>query len=60
MQTESFQHLLMSEALEPSIGASHQILVHLASFRKEDFYKSINQKQELPIAAMFVDGSGQN
>jgi hypothetical protein len=45
---------------EPSIGASHQILVHLASFRKEDFYKSTNQKQELPIAAMFVNGSGQN
>jgi hypothetical protein len=29
-------------------------------FREEDFKKSANQKQELPMAAMFVDGSGQN
>jgi hypothetical protein len=27
---------------------------------REDFKKSANQKQELPMAAMFVDGSGQN
>ena len=26
----------------------------------EDFLKSSNQKQELPVAAMFVNGSGQN
>jgi hypothetical protein len=26
----------------------------------EDFFKSTNQKQELPVAAMFVNGSGQN
>jgi hypothetical protein len=25
-----------------------------------DFLKSANQKQELPVAAMFVNGSGQN
>ena len=25
-----------------------------------DFHKSTNQKQELPVAAMFVNGSGQN
>jgi hypothetical protein len=30
-----------------------------SSFR-EDFFKLTNQKQELPVAAMFVDGSGQN
>ena len=24
------------------------------------FFKSANQKQELPVAAMFVNGSGQN
>jgi hypothetical protein len=30
-----------------------------SSFR-EDFFKSDNQKQELPMAAMFVDGSGLN
>jgi hypothetical protein len=27
---------------------------------REDFYKSNNQKQELPVAAMFVNGSGRN
>jgi len=26
----------------------------------EDFYKSTNQKQVLPVAAMFVNGSVQN
>jgi hypothetical protein len=29
-------------------------------FRGEDFKKSANQKQELPVAAMFVNQSGQN
>ena len=29
-------------------------------FRVEDFQKSTNQKQELPVAVMFVNGSGQN
>jgi hypothetical protein len=27
---------------------------------REDFFKSINQKQELLVAAMFVNGSGRN
>jgi hypothetical protein len=31
-----------------------------SGFRGEDFKKSANQKQELPMAAMFVNGSGQN
>jgi hypothetical protein len=31
-----------------------------SGFRGENFQKSANQKQELPMAAMFVDGSGQN
>ena len=45
----------------PAIDASYQVLVHLAkSFRGEDFWKSANQKQELPVVAMFVNGSGQN
>ena len=30
-----------------------------SSFREEDFKKSANQKQELPMAAMFVIGLGQ-
>ena len=29
-------------------------------FRVEDFQKLTNQKQELPVVAMFVNGSGQN
>jgi hypothetical protein len=31
-----------------------------SSFRGEDLKKLANQKQELPVAAMFVNGSGQN
>ena len=44
-----------------SIDASYQVSVHLAKrFQRRRFLKSANQKQELPVAAMFVDGSGQN
>jgi hypothetical protein len=31
-----------------------------SGFREEDFLKSANQKQELPVAAMFVNGSERN
>jgi hypothetical protein len=31
-----------------------------SGFRGEEFKNSANQKQELPMAAMFVNGSGQN
>jgi hypothetical protein len=31
-----------------------------SGFREEDFFKSAYQKQELPVAAIFVNGSGQN
>jgi hypothetical protein len=31
-----------------------------SGFRGEDLKKLANQKQELPVAAMFVKGSGQN
>ena len=31
-----------------------------SGFRGEDFKKSVNQKQELPVVAMFVNGSGRN
>ena len=46
---------------EPSIDASYKASVHLAKRfqRKIFFYKSTNQKQELPVAAIFVNGSGQ-
>jgi hypothetical protein len=30
-----------------------------SSFRGEDLKKSANQKQELPVAAMFGNGSGK-
>jgi hypothetical protein len=46
---------------EPSIDASYQVSVHLAKrFQRRRFLKSANQKQEMPVAAMFVNGSGQN
>jgi hypothetical protein len=35
-------------------------LIWLSGFRGEDLKKSANQKQELPVAAMFVNGSGRN
>jgi hypothetical protein len=31
-----------------------------SGFRGENLKKSANQKQELPVAAMFVNGSGEN
>jgi hypothetical protein len=31
-----------------------------SGFRGEDLKKLDNQKQELPVVAMFVNGSGQN
>jgi hypothetical protein len=44
---------------EPSIGVSYQVSVHLLS-EKKNKKKSANQKQELPMAAMFVNGSELN
>ena len=45
----------------PSIDASYQVLVQLAKqFQEEDFKKSTNLKQELHMAAMFVNELGQN
>jgi hypothetical protein len=45
----------------PGIDASYQVSIHLAKqFQRRRFKKSANQKQELPIAAMLVNGSGQN
>jgi hypothetical protein len=31
-----------------------------SGFRGKYFFKSANQKQEFPMVAMFVNGSGQN
>ena len=45
----------------PSIEASYQDSVHLVKrFQRRRFFKSANQKQEPPVAAMFVNGSGRN
>jgi hypothetical protein len=38
----------------------HSVILLLPLFRGEDFFKSANQKQELPMAAMFVNGLGRN
>jgi hypothetical protein len=34
--------------------------IWLRSFRGEDFLNSANQKKKLPVAAIFVNGPGQN
>jgi hypothetical protein len=45
----------------PPIDASYQVSVHLAErFQRRRFKKSANQRQKLPVAAMFVNGSGHN
>jgi hypothetical protein len=45
----------------PAIDASYQVSVHLAKrFQRKIFFKSANQKQEFPMVAVFVNGSGQN
>jgi hypothetical protein len=41
--------------LPPNFGSFWQ-----SSFREEDFQKATNLKQELPVAAMFVNGSKRN
>jgi hypothetical protein len=35
-------------------------IIWQSGFRGEDFFKSTNQKQELPMVAMFVNGLEQN
>jgi hypothetical protein len=45
-----------------SIDASYPVSVHLAKrFQRRRFsFKLTYQKQELPVVAMFVNGSGRN
>jgi hypothetical protein len=40
-------------------GPAMFLFIWPSSFRGEDLKKSANQKQELPMAAVFVDGSRQ-
>jgi hypothetical protein len=43
----------------PPIDASYQVSVHLAKrFQRRRFFR--NQKQELSVVDMFVDGLGQD
>jgi hypothetical protein len=35
-------------------------IIWQSGFRGEEFLKSANQKQESPVVAMFVNGSGRN
>ena len=45
----------------PAIDASTKFrIIWPNSFRGEEFFKSTNQKQESPVVAMFVIGSGRN
>jgi hypothetical protein len=46
----------------PSNDASYQVMIHLAKWlqRRSFFKKSTNQKQELSVAVMFVNGSELN
>ena len=45
----------------PSIDASYQVSVHFAKrFQRRRLKKTANQKQELPVVAMFVNGLGRN
>jgi aspartyl aminopeptidase len=46
---------------EPSICASHQISVHLAKqFQRRRFLEINQSEQEMPVVAIFVNGSKQN
>jgi hypothetical protein len=53
----TFRSVLRKLYTEPSIGASYQISVHLAAWfqRRRFLEKSTNQKQELPMVAIFVN-----
>jgi hypothetical protein len=45
----------------PSIYASYQVLDHLAKrFQRKIFLEIDQSEKELPVAAMFVIGSGRN
>jgi hypothetical protein len=45
----------------PSIGAFYQVSFYLAKrLQRKQIEKSTNQKQELPVAAMFFNGSERN
>jgi hypothetical protein len=54
----SFCHHLVSVVCH--LFTFHILIFWPSDFRGEDFKKSDIQKQESPVVAMFVNGSGQN
>ena len=60
MLPTKFQFILESIFRNQPIKNKKFRFIWTCGFRGEDLKKSANQKQELPVAAMFVNGSGQN
>ena len=56
------QNEMINLSRGPSNDASYQISVHLAKrFERRSFFQKLtNQKQELPMPAMFANGTGRN
>jgi hypothetical protein len=54
-QNEQSLQRIFHRCFLPSFGSFGQAVI-----RGEDLKKLANQKQELPVAAMFVNGSGRN
>ena len=54
-QNEQSLQRIFHRCFLPSFGSFGQAVI-----RGEDLKKLANQKQELPVAVMFVNGSGRN
>jgi hypothetical protein len=44
----------------PSIDTSFQVSAHLAGCFREDFLEIDQSETRIPVAAMFINGSGRN